>query len=50
MTPSYFKASFKPFMIFLRGSNDNAALYWTMRMLEGGEDPLFIARYVTANF
>jgi putative ATPase len=28
----------------IRGSNDNAALYWTMRMLEGGEDPLFIAR------
>lgn len=28
----------------IRGSNDNAALYWTMRMLEGGEDPMFIAR------
>ncbi len=28
----------------IRGSNDSAALYWCMRMLQGGEDPLFIAR------
>jgi len=28
----------------IRGSNDNAAIYWLARMLEGGEDPLFIAR------
>ncbi|TRY61583.1 hypothetical protein TCAL_01761 [Tigriopus californicus] len=28
----------------IRGSDANAALYWTMRMLQGGEDPLFIAR------
>ena len=28
----------------IRGSDDNAALYWTMRMLQGGEDPLYIAR------
>lgn len=28
----------------IRGSDDNAALYWTMRMYESGEDPLFIAR------
>ena len=28
----------------IRGSDDNAALYWTVRMLEGGEDPMFIAR------
>jgi len=28
----------------IRGSDDNAALYWTVRMLEGGEDPAFIAR------
>ena len=28
----------------IRGSDDNAALYWSMRMLEGGEDPMFIAR------
>lgn len=28
----------------IRGSDDNAALYWLARMLRGGEDPLFIAR------
>ena len=28
----------------MRGSNPNAALYWLARMLEGGEDPLYIAR------
>lgn len=28
----------------LRGSDPNAALYWFARMLEGGEDPLYIAR------
>ncbi|MBN2619474.1 replication-associated recombination protein A [candidate division WOR-3 bacterium] len=28
----------------LRGSNADAALYWLARMLEGGEDPLYIAR------
>ena len=28
----------------MRGSDDNAALYWLARMLEGGEDPLYIAR------
>ena len=28
----------------LRGSNANAALYWLARMLEAGEDPLYIAR------
>lgn len=28
----------------IRGSDDNAALYWLARMLEGGENPLFIAR------
>lgn len=28
----------------VRGSDPNAALYWFCRMLEGGEDPLFIAR------
>ncbi|TYZ61327.1 hypothetical protein PybrP1_010367 [[Pythium] brassicae (nom. inval.)] len=28
----------------VRGSDDNAALYWLARMLEGGENPLFIAR------
>lgn len=28
----------------IRGSDDNAAIYWLARMLEGGEDPLYIAR------
>jgi putative ATPase len=28
----------------VRGSDANAALYWLARMLEGGEDPLYIAR------
>ena len=28
----------------MRGSDANAALYWLARMLEAGEDPLFVAR------
>jgi putative ATPase len=28
----------------MRGSDPDAALYWLVRMLEGGEDPLYIAR------
>ncbi|MDG1826894.1 MAG: replication-associated recombination protein A [Henriciella sp.] len=28
----------------VRGSDPDAALYWFTRMLEGGEDPLFLAR------
>ena len=28
----------------IRGSDPDAALYWLARMLEGGEDPLFLAR------
>lgn len=28
----------------MRGSDPNAALYWLARMLEAGEDPLYIAR------
>ena len=28
----------------MRGSDPDAALYWFARMLDGGEDPLFIAR------
>ncbi|RXN29291.1 ATPase WRNIP1 [Labeo rohita] len=28
----------------MRGSDPNAALYWLARMLEGGEDPLYVAR------
>ncbi len=30
----------------VRGSDPDAALYWLARMLEGGEDPLYIARRV----
>jgi putative ATPase len=30
----------------MRGSNADAALYWLARMLEGGADPLYIARRV----
>lgn len=32
------------FIKSLRGGDADAALYWMMRMLEAGEDPLFIAR------
>lgn len=32
------------FIKSLRGSDPDAALYWMARMMEGGEDPLFIAR------
>ncbi len=28
----------------MRGSDPDAALYWLARMLDGGEDPLFVAR------
>ncbi|PZE66171.1 MULTISPECIES: replication-associated recombination protein A [unclassified Curtobacterium] len=31
----------------MRGSDPDAALYWLARMLEGGEDPQFIARRIT---
>jgi putative ATPase len=31
----------------MRGSDPDAALYWLGRMLDGGEDPLFIARRIT---
>ena len=30
----------------IRGSDPDAAVYWLARMLEGGEDPLYIARRV----
>ena len=30
----------------MRNSDVQAALYWLARMLEGGEDPLYIARRV----
>ena len=32
------------FIKSIRGSDPNAALYWLARMVEGGEDPSFIAR------
>jgi len=32
------------FIKSLRGSDPDAAIYWLMRMVEAGEDPLFIAR------
>jgi putative ATPase len=32
------------FIKSLRGSDPDAALYWMMRMLEAGEDPLFVLR------
>lgn len=32
------------FIKSIRGSDPNAAVYWMARMLNGGEDPLFIAR------
>jgi putative ATPase len=32
------------FIKSLRGSDPNAALYWMMRLLEAGDDPLFVLR------
>lgn len=32
------------FIKSMRGSDPNASVYWLARMIEGGEDPLFIAR------
>lgn len=32
------------FIKSIRGSDPDAAVYWLARMLEGGEDPLFVAR------
>lgn len=32
------------FIKSMRGSDPNATLYWMARMIQGGEDPLFIAR------
>jgi putative ATPase len=31
----------------IRGSDPDAALYWTFKMLQGGEDPRFVARRLT---
>ncbi len=35
------------FIKSVRGSDPDAAIYWLARMLEAGEDPLFIARRLT---
>jgi putative ATPase len=35
------------FIKSIRGSDPDAALYWMVRMLKGGEDPLFIVRRMT---
>ena len=32
------------FIMCIRGSDPDAAIYWLARMIEGGEDPAFIAR------
>jgi putative ATPase len=32
------------FIKSMRGSDPDAAIYWMMRMLEAGDDPLFVAR------
>ncbi|MFQ5698072.1 MAG: replication-associated recombination protein A [Myxococcota bacterium] len=48
--PAYDKAGeahydlISAFIKSLRGSDPDAALYWLVRMLDGGEDPRFIAR------
>ncbi len=34
------------FIKSVRGSDPDAAVYWLARMLEGGEDPLFVARRI----
>jgi putative ATPase len=36
--------SISAFIKSIRGSDPDAGVYWLARMLEGGEDPLFIAR------
>lgn len=49
-TPRYDKAGEEHYNIIsayhkaLRGSDPQGALYWLARMIEGGEDPLYIAR------
>ena len=49
-TPQYDKAgdshydTISAFIKSVRGSSPDGALYWLARMLEAGEDPLFIAR------
>lgn len=34
------------FIKSMRGSDPDAALYWLARMIDGGEDPKFIARRI----
>ena len=34
------------FIKSVRGSDPDAAIYWLVRMLEAGEDPMFIARRI----
>jgi len=41
---NYHYDTISAFIKSIRGSNPDAALYWLAVMLEGGEDPLFIAR------
>ena len=40
------KSSLVAFLI-MRNSDPDAAVYWLARMLEAGEDPLYVARRVT---
>ena len=37
------------FIKSIRGSDPDAALYWMARMIEGGEDPAFIARRIVVS-
>src|SRR5205814_7317646 len=34
------------FIKSVRGSDPDASLYWLMRMIDAGEDPMFIARRI----
>ena len=43
-TGDYHYDTISAFIKSVRGSDPDAALYWLSVMLEGGEDPLFIAR------
>ena len=43
-TGDYHYDTISAFIKSLRGSDPDAAVYWMARMLEAGEDPLFIAR------
>lgn len=43
-TQDYHYNLISAFIKSMRGSDPDAALYWMARMMQGGEDPLFIAR------